>query len=374
LSQEQLTILLLAIVSVYFAGYLVLSIGVWRARRTIGRAAEHTTELPTATVLVCARDEEDNIDACVRSLSQLDYPEDKLQLLFVDDKSTDRTPEILADWQARLPNLTVHRTGPEIEHLKGKVNALTQGMDVATGEYVLITDADSHVDPNWAREYVRHYERDTGMVASITLLDEDSFFDSMQSLDWAYLLGMAAAGANLNAPISVIGNNMSVRREAYESVGGYRKIPFSITEDQALMKAIWYKRPWKVKFRVHPDLTVMSKATPTFKAWWRQKHRWVKGGEDLKAYGYLIFGIGLLGNLSMFLAPFILPAFAAVMVILIKWAADLLIIVPVLTKLRKTHLLRYFPVYELYLALFVFSMPIMIMQKNVVWKGRVYKH
>ena len=281
MSQEQLTILLFAIVSVYFVGYLVLSIGVWRARRTIGRSAEHTTELPTATVLVCARDEEDNIDACVRSLSQLDYPEEKLQLLFVDDKSTDRTPEILADWQARLPNLTVHRTGPEIEHLKGKVNALTQGMDVATGEFVLITDADSHVDPNWAREYVRHYERDTGMVASITLLDEDGFFDSMQSLDWAYLLGMAAAGANLDAPISVIGNNMSVRREAYESVGGYRQIPFSITEDQALMKAIWYKRPWKVKFRIHPDLTVMSKATPTLKAWWRQKHRWVKGGEDV---------------------------------------------------------------------------------------------
>jgi 1,2-diacylglycerol 3-beta-glucosyltransferase len=375
LSQEQLIVLFLVLVSAYFMEYLLLSIGVWRARRP-GKSPAHLqdSELPTATVLVCARDEEENIEKCVASLSRLDYPTDKLQLLVVDDKSTDRTPEILANWQSKLPHLTVYRTGPEVEHLRGKVNALTQGMDVATGEYVLVTDADAHVDPMWARRYVSYYDKNTGMVASVTLLDEGRFFDTLQSLDWAYLLGMAAASANLNVPLSVIGNNMSVRREAYESVGGYRKIPFSITEDYALFQAIWHKEPWQVKFRIDPQLTVMSKAAPTFKAWWRQKHRWVKGGQSLKAIGYLIFGIGLLGNLAMLLAPFFLQAMAALLVILIKWAADLLIIMPVLTKVRKVHLLKYFPVYELYIALFVFSMPVMIMQKNVVWKGRVYKH
>ncbi len=375
MSQDQLTILLLVLVSAYFVEYLLLSIGVWRARRpAVPSRSVADADLPTATVLVCARDEEDNIVACVRSLAALDYPKEKLQLLVVDDKSSDRTPEILEHWQAKITNLTVYRTGPEVGQLKGKVNALTQGMDQATGEFVLITDADSHVDPQWAKEYIRFYESDTGMVASITLLDENSFFDSLQSIDWAYLLGMASASANLNVPLSVIGNNMSIRKSAYDSVGGYREIPFSITEDYALFQAIWHKAPWKVKFRIHPELTVMSQATPNFKAWWRQKHRWVKGGQSLKALGYLIFGIGLFGNLAMLAAPFVLPAAAAIMVILVKWAADLLIILPVLTRIRKTYLLRYFPIYELYIALFVFSMPVMILQKNVVWKGRVYKH
>lgn len=374
MSQDQLTVLFLAVVTAYFLEYLFLSIGVWRARRPASGGNLSDADLPTATVLVCARDEEGNIEKCVASLSRLDYPADKLQLLIVDDKSTDKTPEILAKWQLKLPNLTVYRTGEEVAHMKGKVNALTQGMDQATGEIVMVTDADSHVDPQWARRYVSYYSPTTGMVASVTLLDEDSFFDTLQSLDWAYLLGMASASANLNVPLSVIGNNMSVRREAYESVGGYREIPFSITEDYALFQAIWHKEPWKVKFRIDSKLTVMSKAAPTFKLWWRQKHRWVKGGQSLKAIGYLIFGIGLLGNLAMLMALFFLPVVAAILVILIKWAADLLIIMPVLTKVRKVHLLKYFPVYELYIALFVFSMPVMIMQKNVVWKGRVYKH
>jgi cellulose synthase/poly-beta-1,6-N-acetylglucosamine synthase-like glycosyltransferase len=378
LSTDQLVVLFLCIVSVYFLEHLFFSLGVWRARRASASRLlamdSGEKDYPTVTVLVCARDEEENIDACVRSLAALNYPTDRIELLVVDDKSTDRTPDILRAWQQRLPNLTVYRTGPEVEHLRGKVNALTQGMDVATGEIVLITDADSTVNPEWARQYVSYYEQDTGLVASITLLDIRYFLDGVQSIDWAYLLGIAAASTNLKVPLSVIGNNMSVRKAAYESVGGYRKIPFSVTEDYALYQAIWHKPEWKVKFRVHPNLLVMSKACPNLKTWWHQKHRWVKGGQGLKALGWLIFILGFLGNLTMILAPIFLPAFAAILVIFAKWSADLLILVPVLTKLRMTRLLWYFPLYELYLFFFVVSIPAMVLKKNVVWKGRLYKH
>jgi cellulose synthase/poly-beta-1,6-N-acetylglucosamine synthase-like glycosyltransferase len=244
----------------------------------------------------------------------------------------------------------------------------------------MITDADSHVHPNWVREYLNFYSEDTGMVASITLLDRKYFLDGVQSIDWSFLLGMASASANMNIPLSVIGNNISLRRAAYEDVGGYRNIPFSVTEDYALFQAIWNKKRsngqpgWKVKFPIHRELTVMSEPCPNFRAWWRQKHRWVKGGEGLKAVGYLIFIIGMLAHLAMVLALFVLPLPVALAVIGIKWSADLVIILPVLARTRKQELLKFFPVYEIYLALFVFSMPIMIAQKNVKWKGRVYKH
>ncbi len=336
--------------------------------------------LPHCTVLVCARDEEKNIEQCLASLDALNYPKDRLEVLIVDDKSTDRTPEILEAWKGRMPNLTVLRTGEEISNLRGKVNALTQGMDAAHGEFVMITDADSHVQPNWVREYLKYYSEDTGMVASITLLDQTYFLDGVQSIDWSFLLGMAAASANMNIPLSVIGNNISLRRAAYEDVGGYRNIPFSVTEDYALFQAIWNKkrpngeRRWDMKFPLHRDLTVMSEACPNFRAWWRQKHRWVKGGEGLKFVGYVIFITGLLAHIAMVTAFGFLSVPAALAVIGLKWAADLLVIVPVLARTGKLSLLKFFPIYEIYLALFIFSMPIMIAQKNVKWKGRVYKH
>ena len=366
----------------YFAEHAIYIVGIIRGIRPPEGTApfdddapeEELKNFPLCTVLVCARDEERNIEHCLKSLAAIDYPKDRLEVLIVDDKSTDATPKILEAWKEKMPNLTVLRTGEEIMHLRGKVNALTQGMDVAKGEFVMITDADSRVKPNWVKEYVKYYDENTGMVASVTLLDVKHTLDGIQSVDWSYLLGLAMASANINVPLSVIGNNISVRRAAYEDVGGYREIPFSVTEDFALFQAIWKKEPWKVRFPLHRDLLVMSEPCPNFKAWWRQKHRWVKGGEGLKAIGYLIFIIGLLANLAMITSLFILPVFAALLVIAIKWSADLLIILPVLARTRMQSLLKYFPIYEVYLALFVFSMPVMIAQKNVKWKGRVYRH
>ncbi len=368
---------------VYFAEHFAYTVGVvlgmrgpekLRTHKEPSSAKSATNQTPLCTVLVCARDEENNIERCLASLAAINYPKDRLQVLIVDDKSTDRTPEILHAWKSKMPNLTILRTGPEIEHMRGKVNALTQGLDVAEGEFIMITDADSHVHPDWVREYLKYYEEDTGMVASLTLLDRKYFLDGVQSIDWSYLLGIAAANANLKVPLSVIGNNISIRRAAYESVGGYRKIPFSVTEDFALFQAIWHREPWKVKYPIQHELTVMSQPCPDFRTWWRQKHRWVKGGEGLKGLGYLIFIIGLLGQAAMIAALPVLPLMTALLVIAIKWAADLLVIIPVLLRTRKMELLKFFPIYEIYLALFVFSMPVMILQKNVKWKGRVYRH
>ncbi len=385
MTSYELSGIFLLVVLLYFFEHAIYEIGMLRGIRSSGGAApldddgpepvsETEASLPLCTVLVCARDEEKNIEHCLVSLDAINYPKDRLEVLIVDDKSTDRTPEILEAWKARMPNLRVFRTGEEVMHLRGKVNALTQGMDAAQGEFVMITDADSHVRPNWVREYLKYYDKNTGMVAGVTLLDRKYFLDGVQSIDWSFLLGLAMASANINLPLSVIGNNLSVRRAAYEDVGGYRNIPFSVTEDYALFQAIWKKKPWKVRFPLHRDLLVMSQPCPNFRAWWRQKHRWVKGGEGLKAVGYLIFILGLLSNIAMITAFIFLPLIAALAVIAIKWSADLLIILPVLARTRMQALLKYFPAYEVYLALFVFSMPVMIAQKNVKWKGRVYRH
>jgi 1,2-diacylglycerol 3-beta-glucosyltransferase len=373
--------LFLLVVLLYFIEHVFYVIGLSRAMHVPEGASKNdeSSSLPLCTVLVCARDEEDNIERCLASLEALNYPKDRLEVLIVDDKSTDRTPEILEAWKAKMSNLKVLRTGEAVMNLRGKVNALAQGMDAASGEIVMITDADSTVPPNWVKEYLKYYAEDTGMVASITLLEQKYFFDGVQSIDWSYLLGMACAAANIKIPLSVIGNNISVRRTAYESVGGYREIPFSVTEDHALFEAIWNKKRngepmWKVSFPLHPDLVVMSQPCPDFKSWWRQKHRWVKGGEGLKFVGYVIFILGLLAQLAMVTAFIVLPFPIALATVAIKWSADLLVIVPVLTRTRKLSLLKYYPIYEIYLALFVFSMPIMLAQKNVKWKGRVYRN
>ena len=57
-------------------------------------------------------------------------------------------------------------------------------------------------------------------------------------LDWLDLQGIAAASMAFHSPVAAVGNNMAFRRSAYDAIGGYRKLPFSITEDFTLFLAL----------------------------------------------------------------------------------------------------------------------------------------
>src|SRR5436305_10460995 len=182
------------------------------------------SQFPSVTILICARNEEKNIDACLESLSRLNYPSELLEILVVDDCSTDSTAAKLAAWKEKLHQLKTISTETFDGESDGKVAALIHGMDVATGEFVCLTDADCSVSPNWVKEHLRWYNEDTGMVSSITVLDSLKPFDAGQSLEMTELLGLSMAAINYGIPVSVIGNNLSIRKAAYEEIGGYRKI------------------------------------------------------------------------------------------------------------------------------------------------------
>jgi cellulose synthase/poly-beta-1,6-N-acetylglucosamine synthase-like glycosyltransferase len=370
-SLHTLEIIIFAASALYLFGLAAFLPGLLRGLR---RKEEIFTEsTPQVTVLVCARNEEHNIDACLHSLTLLNYPSEFLEILIVDDHSSDATPKMLEIWKEKLPNLktisTVTSTKPEFQ---GKVNALIQGMDAVRGEFVLITDADCSVSPNWIREHLKWYDDTTGMVSSITVLDSMKPFDIAQSLEMTELLGLSMAAINYGIPVSVIGNNLSIRKQAYIEIGGYRNIPFSVTEDVALFQTVWNSGKWKVRFKSNNDLLVKSKPPGSFLMWWKQKHRWVIGGKDIKLMGRLILLLGFIGAFTLITAPFVLPLKFALSVIAVKFLGDILIIYPVLRGLKQMKLIWFLFVYQLYLFFFLICVPILYLQKDVKWKGRVY--
>ena len=361
--------------ALYFLGLSAFLPGLMRGlrRKQTSDSRLQTSDFPRVTVLVCARNEEKNIDSCLRSLSLLEYPSEFLEILIVDDHSSDATPKLLESWKQKLSNLrTISTTLTSKSQLPGKVNALIQGMDAASGEFVIISDADCAVSPNWVREHLLWYDDNTGMVSSITVLDSMKPFNIAQSLEMTELLGLSMAAINYNIPVSVIGNNLSIRKAAYDEVGGYRNIPFSVTEDVALFQTIWNTGKWKVRFKANQDLLVMSKPPGSFTTWWKQKHRWVIGGKDIKLMGRIILLLGFIGAFTIISAPFVLPLKFALAAIALKFFGDLLIIYPVLRGLNQMKLIWFLFVYQLYLFFFLLCVPILYLQKDVKWKGRVY--
>jgi O-antigen biosynthesis protein len=104
------------------------------------------TYAPHVTVVVAAYDAEATIGDCVRSLRDLHYPEDKLELVVVDNGSRDRTREVVREHRDRVQLAE--------EPTRGAGAARNAGVARATGEVVAFTDADCVVDPGWLRSLV----------------------------------------------------------------------------------------------------------------------------------------------------------------------------------------------------------------------------
>ncbi len=328
---------------------------------------------PSVTVVIAARNEEEHIGACLSSALNQTYSREKFTVVVANDNSSDRTGAICTELASTHSHLTIFDVLEE-PPLRGKSNALAQAIDRATGEIILITDADCVVPTTWVEETAKRYgDPSVGLVGGITLQESTTAFSGVQSLDWALILGVAAATAAWGNLLGSIGNNLSFRRRAYEEVGGYRNIPFSITEDYALVQAIATTKRWKYLYPIDEKLLVVSKPCPDLASLVRQKHRWGKGGLDMKLSGFVLLIVTGLMHLSPFIILYWGKFVLASACVMVKFTADYLFLHALLRRLRRTEELQHFFWFELYYSLYVFVMPVLArFGGDVVWKGRRY--
>ncbi|MCB9391281.1 MAG: glycosyltransferase [Calditrichaeota bacterium] len=342
------------------------------------KRAPRQSELPLISIVVPARNEAHNLPRLFGSLRKLNYPADKIELILVNDDSTDGTAQIAENLGRSLPFPlrvipAVH--GPEESLPPTKTLPLAQGIDVATGDYVLMTDGDCELRPDWARDIVRHFEPCIGMVCGITLPDYDLTSDTvtkLETVDWALLLGACAGMCRLGFPLALVGNNYAVRRTAYHEVGSFRSIPHNRIDDIALFKAIAQSKKWKVAFSVTPGSAAATLPVSKTKTIVTQRYRWMEGMEAVSASGKVFFGIELIVHL---LWPFalLLPWRLGLWIALAVLTGDWLVISACLGKLRKKGLFLASATYPLFACGYAWRLVgALFTRPEVTWKERKF--
>ncbi len=303
-----------------FGGYLVLAVAVaGRILTARAPAALADAELPTVAVVVAARDEQACIGRCLDALRAQDYPADRLTLVVADDHSTDGTAEVVCQHAASAGLPIRYLRVPEPDGpLRGKAQALHTAIEAVDADVVLITDADCAPVPTWARALAAAFADETvGIACGLARLAPRPGrpFDHVQALDWELLLGYVSAAAEAGAPATGMGNNMGVRRAAYQAVGGYPALPVSVTEDFILVQAV-AEAGWRVRFPLAAGSVVWSLPADGVAATYGQRRRWARGGLSgdrwvVPLYGVL-FAVHALLAVSLVVAPLAgLAAFAA---------------------------------------------------------------
>jgi cellulose synthase/poly-beta-1,6-N-acetylglucosamine synthase-like glycosyltransferase len=358
----------LIIIFVYAVQTLTFIVG---SRRKFPRIKEE--KLPTVTVIVAARNEEKNILRCLQSLDKLEYPEGKLEIIIVDDNSTDKTGELIENFISGKSRFKKIVSKKEIGMLKGKTNALANALEIAKGEIILTTDADCAVNPLWVKTNASYFQPDVAIVDGYTTQVANNGFGGMQAIDFIYLQTVGAGTINIGMPISCIGNNMSYRKKAYLEVGGYENLPFSVTEDFQLLNAIKMLKKYKIIFPVNHNSLVTSLPCNNLKELYRQKKRWSVGGLGVPLVGYLVMVFGFLANLFILLTPFFFSP-VWLYLVLIKIIFDYFLVYNSHKLLHITKGIKYFLHFEIYYIIYVVMIPFVLtfFGRRVVWKGRKF--
>ena len=219
-----------------FRGYVL-------ARRPYDRieASAILAELPALAIVVPARNEERQIEQCVRSL--LAQHHNDFEIVVVDDCSGDATPQILARLAGEDPRLRVISGVPLPDGWVGKPWALTQGVRAARGAWLLFTDADTFHYPDGAAS-VQQAAIDRGLGVLSVLTDQDLVTlperALMPSLFLAILGGTGPIGdvGDPTKPDVALFNGQYIMasRDAYEAIGGHAAVRNEIAEDLELAR------------------------------------------------------------------------------------------------------------------------------------------
>lgn len=235
-------------------------------------------EVPFISVMVPAHNEGKVIGKTVESLLAFDYPQDRYEIIVINDNSSDDSASLLAGIQARYPgrSLTVINTDA-VTGGKGKSNALNIGFERSRGEFIAIYDADNTPERGALRLLAAELARDSKLGAVIgkfrTRNRDAGLLTRFINIETLSFQWMAQAGRwKLFKLCTIPGTNFIMRRSIVESIGGWDTK--ALAEDTEISFRI-YMMGYRIKFQ--PRAVTWEQEPQTMKVWFKQRTRWAKG-------------------------------------------------------------------------------------------------
>lgn len=228
------------------------------------------SSLPMISLVVPAYNEGLVIQAALRSLLQLSYP--NYEIIVIDDGSTDDTYEkamVVAQESSDIPvRVVTKRNG-------GKAEALNTGMTLARGEFVLNMDGDTKLTSNSLRACVRHFDNPlVGAVAgNVKVLNRDSIWSKIQALEYVEGLAMARKAQSYMRAVNIIPGPLGMfRKSVLQQVGGYDHDTFAEDCDLTLKMLM---HGWHIAYE--PNAIAWVETPSRLLDLLKQRYRWTRG-------------------------------------------------------------------------------------------------
>jgi len=317
-------VITLAVFPIYGALMVWLYFGVQETKS----AKQFTSDSPLVSIIVALRDENKNVNSLLKGLIAQNYPNEKLEIILVNDNSNDNTLELLKAFESSTVKV-FNNTG------NGKKQAIETGVRNATGEWILVTDADCEIPSSWVVSMLGRITPKSKMVLGpVFIKNADSFLEQLQSIEFLGLQGTTCGSAGMGYPISANAANMLFQKDVFEELNPYQdNYHLKTGDDQFLLMAVTNKYPQSVIYSLDEGSIIFTHPVKTWKKYFDQRIRWASKGSSYsqelpKMVGLLVVAISLIilvdwnigfqdENLKLAFLP-----------ILAKMALDLFVIFP----------------------------------------------
>jgi len=255
------------LISIYFAVFWLSVL----FQKGISDEGKEIKETPLVTVTIPAYNEEGTISRTVRSVLNLDYPKKKLEIIIVNDGSTDRTEKIVKRLIQKEKGCKIRLINQENS---GKGVAINKAIKHAKGEFFVCLDADSMVKEDALKKMIPEFDnQDVAIVLPLMKVkDPKNMLEKIQWYEYLINFFYKKLMARLDCVHVAPGPFSMYRKSVFEKIGKFSEN--NLTEDLEIAM-----RAQKSNYKIVQILSteVYTYAPTTFKAFYKQRRRWYKG-------------------------------------------------------------------------------------------------
>lgn len=332
------------------------------------------------SVLIAARNEEANIGRTLSDILAQQFPRDLLEVIVVDDHSTDNTSAIVQSFEVQGVKLLKLDESEPLNSYKKK--AISVAIATATGDLIVTTDADCRMSPNWLATVVSYVEEKGCFLVSspVVYSNQRGFFEELQTLEFLFLIGLGAAGIGNKRPSTCNGANLAYRRDVFYEMDGFNGIDHLASgDDELFLHKVAAKYPDKIGFCKSRDAIVYTDAKKDLIGFINQRRRWASKSTHYKNKGIVALGVVVWAfNFMLLVAGVVVlffgngtqlvSVFTAALVA--KLIAEGAFLYPLCHFAKRTGLLAYLPLLTIMHIVYIVYIGIAGNMGKYQWKGR----
>lgn len=346
-----------------------------------GRPVKDTSPEIFISVIIPVRNEQENILHLLQDINRQDYSAHLFEVIVIDDGSEDETKNLVEESKKEVSfPLSVYplliQPGFKGSHKKA---AISQGVGLAKGRYILNTDGDCRVQAAWLSTLARFLEKNRPecVAGPVSYEAGGNALQQFQEIEFAALIGTGAASLQLGFPNMCNGANLAFKKEAFVEIKGYEgNEHIHSGDDEFLMHKIFAAFPEGVHFLKDYDFCVKTKAKDTVKELFYQRRRWAgkwKMYEDfrIKLFAAFIFLYNLLATVVLVLVlAGQYPLLIFIAQIAFKYGLEFIFLHSITTFLKKPLTLGRFVAVQLVYPFYIVVIGVAANFGYYEWKGR----